>query len=414
MTLTEPVATRRFVGLTALRWLPNGLAVPVVVLLASSRGLTVPEVGIVFLTHGVVVTALELPTGGLADAVGYRAVLAASALVQAAGLLVLAGAQGVVGFALAFGIVGVGRALDSGPLEAWFVDAVHAASSEADVTRGLSLAGVADGLALAAGAVVGGLLPGLVGEGSRALTVPLLVAAVADVLYLLAVLALVTPLRLEGPSPSAAAAMRDGLRETPAVVRAAVSLGKRDAGLRLLFVIAFVMGAVFYTLEVLGPLHFADLAGSRTDGSAVFGIVVAVSFLASAAGSALAGPTRRALRGSAPLAIALLFVLGGLLLLSLAAATAVLLGAAAYCAFYLTNSCTGPLRRQILHSRVPSSVRASTLSSQSLCLQAGGIAAGLVVPLLAQRTSTPAAFATMGLLVAAAALVALRLPAATS
>jgi hypothetical protein len=171
---------------------------------------------------------------------------------------------------------------------------------------------------------------------------------------------------------------------------------------------------VFYTLEVLGPLHFADLAGSRTDGSAVFGIVVAVSFLASAAGSALAGPTRRALRGSAPLAIALLFVLGGLLLLSLAAATAVLLGAAAYCAFYLTNSCTGPLRRQILHSRVPSSVRASTLSSQSLCLQAGGIAAGLVVPLLAQRTSTPAAFATMGLLVAAAALVALRLPAATS
>ena len=69
---TVPAAERRFVGLTALRWLPNGLAVPVSVLLAGARGLSLVEIGLVFVVHGVVVATLELPTGGLADAIGRR------------------------------------------------------------------------------------------------------------------------------------------------------------------------------------------------------------------------------------------------------------------------------------------------------------------------------------------------------
>jgi hypothetical protein len=58
--ISNEAATTRFVALTALHWLPNGLAVPVVVLLASARGLSVPEIGAVFIAHGVVVTLLEL------------------------------------------------------------------------------------------------------------------------------------------------------------------------------------------------------------------------------------------------------------------------------------------------------------------------------------------------------------------
>ena len=38
--LTIAAVQRRYVGLTALRWLPLGLTVPVMVLLASARGLT--------------------------------------------------------------------------------------------------------------------------------------------------------------------------------------------------------------------------------------------------------------------------------------------------------------------------------------------------------------------------------------
>ena len=80
---TVSAATRRLVGLTALRWLPVGLTTPVTVLLALSRGLSLREVGLLFTVHGLVVLALELPTGGLADVLGRRPVVVLGAFLLA-------------------------------------------------------------------------------------------------------------------------------------------------------------------------------------------------------------------------------------------------------------------------------------------------------------------------------------------
>ncbi|HJX42430.1 MAG TPA: MFS transporter, partial [Geodermatophilus sp.] len=176
--LSVRAAGRRFVGLTALRWLPVGLSAPVTVLLASARGLSPADIGVVFAVYSTVVLLLELPTGGLADAVGTRPVLVLSGLAGAAGTLLLVGADDVATFALAEALRGVGRALDSGPLEAWYVDTVRAADADADVTPGLSRAGAADGAGLCLGAVLGGLLPLLAaGAGDSALVLPVLAAA---------------------------------------------------------------------------------------------------------------------------------------------------------------------------------------------------------------------------------------------
>ena len=83
-------ATRRLVGLTALRWLPVGLTTPIMVLLAQSRGLTLGEIGVLFTVHGAVILALELPTGGLADVLGRRAVVVVGALLHLASCVVTA------------------------------------------------------------------------------------------------------------------------------------------------------------------------------------------------------------------------------------------------------------------------------------------------------------------------------------
>ena len=87
---------RRFVVLTALRWLPTGLLIPVLVVFEQSRGLTLAQVGLVSATAGVVVLLLELPTGGLADALGRRPVLVAATALDLAslGLLVARGRRG--------------------------------------------------------------------------------------------------------------------------------------------------------------------------------------------------------------------------------------------------------------------------------------------------------------------------------
>ncbi|MEP6761621.1 MAG: MFS transporter [Sporichthyaceae bacterium] len=409
MTLTVAAAGRRYVGLTALRWLPIGLSVPVTVLLAQSRGLSVAEIGLVFVAHSLVALVLELPTGGLADAIGRRPVLVLSGLLQIAGLLLLASATSLVLFMAAYALKGAGRALDSGPLESWYVDAVHELSPDTDVTPGLSRAAVADGLALAVGAVLGGALPSLASNGSTPLTLPLLVAAALGAVNIAAVLLFVTPL---GPANAVRMPrlLRTSVREVPMIVRDTIGLAARDRALRLLLVITFIAGMVLSTLELLGPLRFADLAGDATDGSAVFGIVMAISFGAAAVGSALATTARRAARGSIARATAVLMLFCALALAGIALSPTVVLAGAAYAAFYLWNGGGWPLRKQVLHSRVDSSRRSTTVSAASFALMLGGITGSLLLPLLTELTNLTTGFASAAVLLLLSAALSLRLP----
>lgn len=413
--ITPAQAGRRYLVLTALRWLPVGISIPVTVLLALSRGLSLADVGLVFLVHSLLVAVLELPTGGLADVVGRRPVLVASGVLHLLSSLAYATAEGLPGFLGAACLLAAGRALDSGPLEAWYVDAVHQADPGADVTPGLSRAGVADCLALAAGAVVGGALPGLLGSaGADVLRAPYLLAAVLDVVSIGAVLLLVTPTgpvreRRPGVAPAQRLrrALRDGFRAVPLTVRGAVALSVRDPSLRRVLLLSLVCGYSLGTLELVGPALFTDLAGSTTGGSAVFGLVMAASFVGGAAGYALAPLSRHLARGSTRWAVALLSVLSGLALLGVASARTVVLAATAYTCFYLVNAAAWPLLRALGHGRVSAAQRATVVSAWSLALQAGGAASNLLSPRLG---GTGRAYALAGVLAGLAGLLALGLP----
>ena len=91
--------------------------------------------------QGLVVLALELPTGGLADALGRKPVLATAWTVNLAALGLFALADSFALFFLAWALLGVFRALDSGPLESGYVDATLAVDPDAKYEPGLGLAG---------------------------------------------------------------------------------------------------------------------------------------------------------------------------------------------------------------------------------------------------------------------------------
>ena len=403
--LTVASAERRYVALTALRWFPLGISIPVTVLLASSRGLSAADIGVVFAVHSVVALTLELPTGGLADAIGIRPVLVLSALLQIAGLLTLAIAHNLLAFGAAFALVGAGRALDSGPLEAWYVDAVHLHDDGADVTAGLARAAVVEGAGLALGAVVGGLAPAL-GARSDALVLPFLLAAAIDVVYLVAVVALVVPLGPTNDTPAAVLTVRSIVRDT-------VRLAARDRVLRQLLTLAFLVGTVLSTLELIGPLRFAELTGSRTEGTAVFGVVMAASFTAAALGAALATTARRAARGSLARTSAALFAICVLAVSGIALTSALLMTGLAYAVFYLANAAAWPLRQQLMHSRVQAAQRSTSVSALSFALMIGVVAGSLLVPRLAEATSLSVAFWAAAAPLLLAGLLSLRLPSAS-
>src|SRR5256885_1495421 len=80
-------------------WLPVGLMMPVSVLLPLERGPTLAEAGSVAAVQGIVVMILELPTGGLTDALGRRPVLVAAGVFNLAAFGLLAVARSVPAFA---------------------------------------------------------------------------------------------------------------------------------------------------------------------------------------------------------------------------------------------------------------------------------------------------------------------------
>ncbi|MGB9376380.1 MAG: MFS transporter [Mycobacteriales bacterium] len=408
--LTVESARHRFVLLTALRWLPIGISIPVTVLLASSRGLSPADIGLVFAAHSVTAMLLELPTGGLADAIGRRPVLVLSALLQIAGLLTIAVAPGLLMFAVALSLVGAGRALDSGPLESWYVDAVHLLDEGADVTPGLAQASVADGAGLALGTVVGGVAPLLASRlgGSDALMLPFLLAAGLTVVYLIGVVVLVVPI---GPGISTASGRAIGaaMRSVPTILRDTMTLAARDRTLRQLLVITYLVGIVLTALELIGPLRIAELTGSRAQGTAVFGVVMAVSFTAAALGAGLATSTRRLARGSVALASAAGFGLCALAVTAVALSPMVVALGIAYACFYLFNATGWPLRQELMHSRVDAARRSTTVSAASFALMIGGITGNLLLPRLAEATSLTVALHVAALPLLLGAVLSLRL-----
>lgn len=391
-------ATRRtFYLLTALRWLPTGLTIPILVLFWTSRGLTLPQVGVVSALQAGVVLALELPTGGLADALGRRPVLAAAATVSAASIALMLVADGFAGIAVAWALQGVFRALDSGPLDAWYVDAALAVEPDRDLERDLSGASTALYAAVATGALLTGGL-GLVPALADPLAAAIAVALALEAVNLLAVLVLVREVRPgRGWRVAVAAA-----KATPHVIRGAVRLGWSRRSLRLVLAVELLWGAGLTSVELLWQPRTAELLGAGDD-TLVFGLTAAGAWVAGAAGAALLPALIRLLGGGTARAAAAMRVLQGLTVLGLGAAGGVVGAVTAYVAFYAIHGASNPAHYALLHRQVGTGERATVLSLNSMLSRVGGLPAAVAVGALAQRFGLPAALMVGAVVTAAAA-----------
>lgn len=168
--VTARSAQRRLLLLTGTRWFPVGLIIGLITLLMLERGLSLSQIGVALAAQGFVVLALEVPTGGLADALGRRPVLLLAGLIGLASSVLFVFAESFGAFVLAWALQGVFRALDSGPLEAWYVDTAQSADPEVFVERSLARAATVLGLAIAVGALCSG---GLVAWAPLPATSPL-------------------------------------------------------------------------------------------------------------------------------------------------------------------------------------------------------------------------------------------------
>ncbi|HET6728761.1 MAG TPA: MFS transporter [Jiangellaceae bacterium] len=412
MSVSDLALVRRhYLILAALRWFPVGLVIPVMVLLFRTRGLDLAEISILVSCYGVTTALCELPTGGLADVVGRRPVLVAAAVLFVAHALLHGLGQTLPVLAVGSIIGGLARALDSGPLQAWYVDAVHSVDPEADLKPGLSRGIAVEAAALGTGALAGGGLVSLAPLPARdavvvSLSVPFLVSAAISVLST-AVIARWVREPARNPRPS----FRGVLVQVPATVRTGVRLTARPGALRRMTLLSGCLGVTLVAVELLSPVSFAELLGGEDAAAGPYSILVTLAFFGTSVGSSAAPAIARMVRSPAR-GIGIATLLASVAVLGLAA-PGFALAATGYVALYVLLGISGPLASDITHRAAHSNERATVLSVQSLTLQLSGVIAALVLGRLAENVSFIAAFGMVAFVLVLGALtcVGLREPA---
>lgn len=383
-------ARRRFVVLTALRWLRVGPIVAVLVVLLQHHGLTLAQVGGAFAAYGAATFLLELPTGGLADTMGTRPVMLMAVGVDVVATVPLLTGGPTWSLLVAAALLGCGRALSSGPLEAWYVGHARADDPHADIRIGLSRGGVAEALALAAGALVGGYGGRLVATplGLDPLQVPVVTSLVGHLVFAAAVLRLVSPrprhLRAGG---RLRARVGEEIRQVPAVVRETLHMVRRSPDLARLLGVAVAAAIPLIVTEVLWQPAVADHwvgARTRTD---LLGLLAAGIFVAAALGSWAAPRVGAWFGRRLGRAVTVLVVLQAVAVVALGLAPALATFTIAFLAAYLLGGVWFPLHQELIHDRVTDDRRATVLSTMSLGIQVGNVATQVTLVPLAAATS---------------------------
>jgi len=400
--VTETLSTasafhRRFVLLTTLRWVPVGLLIPVTVLYALDRGLDIAQVGVVASIQGFVVLALELPSGGLADAWGRRPVLVTASAVSLAAVVTLSLAQSLPMFIAVYALQGIFRALDSGVLESWFADGVLRLGSPESVPRGLSAAGVALGVGIGGGAILASgltlIAPAL---GADPLALPIYVSAALTAGYLVAVLALVH----DDPGMPRTS-LRSATLEVPRMLRDGARLLAHSRVLLALVAVELFWGFGMIAFENLTPVRLGELLGDSQQAAAVFGPVTATAWLLFAGGSALVN--RVTSPTVVPIVAALFRILQGATVVALGLVAGPVGVIVAFLACYTVHGASNPLHNTLLHAQVTGNNRATVLSMNSMVSQPAGAVGAIVLSAIAGSTSTSTAMVVGGIVLAAAA-----------
>jgi predicted MFS family arabinose efflux permease len=390
---------RRFVVLSALRWLPTGLLLPVTAVLMQSRGLSLAQIGLVVTVQGAAVIVLELPTGGLADALGRRPVLLVASALDVASLALLLGAHSLGAFMVAGAVQGVFRALESGPLEAWYVDASLGVDPRAPIERGLARGTSAIGLAISAGALGAAGLTAVPAIGG---VDPLVLPVTAALLLRLVDIGALTWLVHDGRARSdLGAALSSGIATAPAVVRSTVRLVSGSRALLALVGVELLWGVGLVAVELFSGPRMVELLGDPERGVAVFGLAAAAAWSISALGSAATGRLTARLGGGPARVGVVLRVAQGAAVVVMAVGGGPMGLVTGYLAFYLVHGSANVVHYGMVHRLVDADHRTTVISANSLASRLGGIAGSIGLGALAAGVGIPAALA-----VAAAVLVA--------
>ena len=385
-----------------LFWLATILPAAVQVLLIQARGLNLFQIGVVLGVYSLTIVLLELPTGGLADAIGRKRVMLFAlgfTLASEVTLLVAFSFTALLAFAV---LSGVGRALASGALEAWFIDSLLEADPDAEIQPPLAVAETFSLFALAVGTLLSGVIPtffGALPEEGTAIFTPFSMTVLCSAVMFIVTFLVVAFLVKEDRSRLDNADV-NGFGTIPNLMREAFGLSRRNPTILLLLGTTAVGGLTLSSVETFWQPYFADLLGGSRGNSVLFGFLLAGSFGLGMVGNLLSTPLSKLFKRRYALVAALFQGLQGTVLLLLALQSSAGLATAFFWLVYFSRGTLNSPHAALFNAEVPSTRRSSMLSVQSLVNYIGGFLGSVALGYVADVFSISAAwFIAAGLLV---------------
>lgn len=355
---------RTYVTLTLLSTFAASFIWGINTLFLLDAGLSITEAfaANAFFTAGQVV--FEVPTGVVADTTGRRTsfLLGCATLFASTLLYLLMWRIGAPFWAWAgvSMLLGLGFTFFSGATEAWLVDGLNATKYQGTLEAAFAKGEIAEGFAMLTGTVAGGALAQMTNLG-----VPyVLRAAVLALTFLVAFMLM----RDVGFTPKRSASV---LKETREVLRSSLEYGLRNPPVRWLMLAAPFSGGVgIYAFYAMQP-YLLQLYGS-SESYAVAGLAAGIVAGAQIVGGLLVPYVRRLFKRRTSLLIAgSLVSAGALALIGLAPRFGLALVLLSI--WGVVFALVFPIRQAFINGLIPSTQRATVLSSDNLLSSSGGV-----------------------------------------
>ncbi|MFF0342593.1 MFS transporter [Kribbella sp. NPDC004875] len=315
-----------------------------------------------FFTAGMVL--FEVPTGVVADTVGRRAsyLLGTATLIGTTLLyLLLWRTHAAFGWwAVVSALLGLGFTFFSGATEAWLVDGLHATGYRGSLDDAFAKGQVANGIAMLAGSIGGGVLAQITNLGMPYVARALLLTATFAVAW--------RSMRDIGFTPKQRVSVRG---EMSGIVRASLRHGLLNRRVRWVMLAGpFTAGVSVYGFYAAQP-YLLQLYG-HTGSYAVAGLSAGIVAGAQIAGGASASYLARVFRDRIRTLIAAI-VVSGVLIASIGLVTSFGLALVLLMGWGTMFAAMSPVRQAYLNSHIPSEQRATVLSFDNLLGSAGGV-----------------------------------------
>ncbi len=369
-----------------------GLTVAVVALALTDRGMDLFQISLLFGIYSLTAMAMELPFGGLADTIGRKPVFLTAIVASFTSLALFLSTSDFYVLALSFAFIGFGRALRSGTLDAWFIETFKAAAPNVDVQPALAKAQWANAMGLAVGAVVGGLLPDLLGSLAERLD-----ASVYDVSYaasltvMLGVFVYTLLFIVETPRQLNPRAVMQGFATVPSIIKDAGLLAVRHPALSvLLAALAFFLMAT-NPIEVIWPTHAKPML-EEGYANTVIGILTATFFFSIAVGAWLSPYVSRLFKRRHAVTLAAAFACMAVVQIALALQDGIVGFVVVFIAYSVFLGICETPASSVLHRCVEDRQRSTMLSLRSLIQQLGAALGLILAGAIAEVYSTPVAW----------------------